>query len=347
VPSRMRKAIAVREFLEARKDVFVGTRSAARAAIVVSDPASPTFGGPGVQGAHKALCALHRSPDLMDESRLAADMPYDLVVLPEQAHLGPEQVAVLERYLARGGRLLSAGAATRAPAVARLLGIEELRPAASRDGHVLLKTADEPTGVDAEWDGVRLAGDARQLYPLYCSWDQFNTRLGKLPNNWPMHGQVDEVRPEPAGIPAAVVRQVGRGRAVHLCTSIFSQYAKLGDPQMLRWLREIVDLLDPTPTLTTDAPSWVDVSLRRKGERWLVHLVNQNPGRDVAKLGSDDTWVDEIPTVGPITCRLRLPGEAHAVKVVPGDEAVPWRCEGGVCEMRLERLRIHACLVIE
>jgi hypothetical protein len=58
-------------------------------------------------------------------------------------------------------------------------------------------------------------------------------------------------------LPAAVVRRVGKGAAVHICTDIFARYGQLGDPQMLRWLREIVDFLQPKPLLHTDAPSVV------------------------------------------------------------------------------------------
>ena len=166
-----------------------------------------------------------------------------------------------------------------------------------------------------------------------------------------MHGQLDELKPERAGMPAAIARKIGKGQAMHICTSIFAQYAQCGDPQMLRWLREIFDLLQPTPLLTTDAPSWVDVSLRRKGNQWLVHFVNQNPGRDLARyqqgrLQSDDVWVDEIPTIGPITCRLRLPAQPEAVSAVPADGQAEWTWKQGLLEMKLPRLHIHACLVI-
>jgi len=83
---------------------------------------------------------------------------------------------------------------------------------------------------------------------------------------------------------------------------------------VLRWLREVVDYLQPEPLFRTDAPSWVDISLRRKDDSLLIHLVNGNPGRDVAKLGSDDLWVDEIPIIGPdyLSYPLRKTGSGNA-----------------------------------
>jgi len=100
---------------------------------------------------------------------------------------------------------------------------------------------------------------------------------------------------------------------------VFNQYSAWGDPQILRWLGEVLAVLQPEPRVATDAPSWVDLSLRRGADgRLLVHFVNQNPGRDVAKLGTDDTWVDEIPEVGPFTLALRLPRKPRAVTWEPG-----------------------------
>lgn len=64
VPSRMNKARAVRQFLREREDVLLHTHGAGLTAMLVSDPATPTFGGANVEGAHKALAALHLSPEI-------------------------------------------------------------------------------------------------------------------------------------------------------------------------------------------------------------------------------------------------------------------------------------------
>jgi len=285
VPSRMRKAIATRKFIQAREDLFIGSSSAAWTAILISDPACGVFGGPAGEGAHKALAGLHRSPDIIDETGVTDAMPYDLLVLPEQAFLDPQTAARLEKYVRAGGLLLSAGASLNSPELRKMLGVKNVRFGDLADGHVLLKTSDEPTGVDSLWDRVELEGDAEELYPLYLSWDQFNTEvLRNLHNNYPLHGQVDEEHPEPAGCPAAITRKLGKGRIVHLCTGIFSRYRSLGDPQMLGWLREVLDMLQPRTRCRTDAPSWVDLSLRRAADgRLLAHFVNHNPGRGMVK----------------------------------------------------------------
>lgn len=345
VPSRMKKAAAVRRFLQQRESVFLHTRSAQWTSILISDPATPTFGGACGEGAHKALAALHRSPDLLDETRVSAEMPYELLVIPEQAVIDAETAKKLLAYVECGGNLLTSGATITSPAIQHLLGVAAVRRGVVQDGHVLLHTCDEPTGVDSAWDQLTLAG-GEELYPLYLSWDQLNPECRNLPNNWPMHGQLDEEHPEPAGFPAAVTRQVGKGRIVHLCTDLFAHYNTLGDPQMLRWLREVLDVLQPAPFFRTDAPSWVDVSLRKTDEALLVHFVNGNPGRDVAKLHTDDTWVDEIPAIGPITSWLRLPEQPQTVTIEPGEIAAEFSWADGVLTVTLPRLEIHRCVKI-
>lgn len=348
VPSRMRKAIAVRRFLKEREGLFVGSTSARWNVILASDPSCETFGGSGISGACKALAALHRSPDVMDETGIAEGMAYDLVVLPEQPVLDMQTVIRLEEFVRSGGKLLTSGSSIRSAELQRMLGVKSVEAGAVQDGHVLLKTNDEPTGLDSPWDKLDLNAGTETLYPLYLSWDQFNPQITSLNNNWPMHGQIDEEHPESAGFPAAVARKLGDGRIVHICTEIFSKYAVLGDPQILRWLHEILDDLQPAPRCKTNAPSWVDLSLRHSADgKLLLHLVNQNPGRDVAKLRSDDTWVDEIPEVGPYRVELRMSRKPKAVWWEPGRRNLAVGYDSGVLIVDVPRFKIHGCVAVE
>ena len=378
IPSRMKKAIAVRKFIKERESQLMHSTSAHWTAILVSDPATPTFGGGGVEGAHKAMAALHRSPDIMDETGIKdgsagtprptkmeelpqgrakppaeplllqqPTLPYDLIVVPEQAVLDQQTAQHLEAFVRAGGKLLTNGSTIISPELKKMLGVTGVSYGHWHDGHVRLKTHDEPTGVSSGWDRLELDAGTEELYPLYRSWDQDNPGLNGLTNNWPMHGLLDEENPELAGAPAAILRKVGKGCIVHICTDIFNQYRALGDPQMLRWLREIMTILQPDPLCDTDAPSWVDLSLRRDAEgQLLVHFVNQNPGRDVVKLGSDDIWVDEIPEVGPYKLMLRLAKKPADVQWAPEGRVLKSFWEKGVLTIEVPRFKIHGCVVV-
>lgn len=345
VPSRMKKAVAVRQFLEERKEVFLHTQSAARTLIVACGSSQPTFGTEGVSGAHKALAALHCSPDLMDEQGLKNKQPYELIVLPEQEFLDTAAVRCLATFVRKGGIVLTSGFSINSSALQNLIGIGRVSKGEYKDGHVLLKNHREPVGIDLPWDRLELKG-AREMYPLYLSWDQFNPETRLLPNNWPMHGQMDEEHPEPAGFPAAVFRKIGKGIMVHIGTGIFAQYAKFGDPQILRWLREILETVQPQPFFKTDAPSWVDVSLRQKSKQLLVHFVNQNPGRDICKLNTNDTWVDEIPEVGPFDCEIRIRKKPQKVVWEPEGKKIDFHYTNQVLSVTIPKVHIHGCLSV-
>lgn len=344
VPSRMDKAVTVRRYLKAREQLFLHTSSATRTAILACDPATAVMGDANVLGAHKACAALHRSPDICDETGLTPDMSYDLLVVPEQAAMDEPTASRLLAFTEAGGTLLTSGKSIHSSLLRHALGVTACEEGAVNDGHVLLRSQREPVGIDIAWDRLQHDG-AEELYPLYLSWDQLNPQAHLLENNWPMHGQLDERHPEPAGFPAALLRRYGQGCIVHICTSIFANYAILGDPQMLHWLREILQRIQPSPFFDTTAPTWVDVSLRNKADDLLIHFVNQNPGRDLSQLNSDDVWVDEIPPVGPFTVTLR------------GDFAqmsdATWEPEGIVCmrssegdaiTIEIPRFHIHGCL---
>lgn len=365
-PSRMKKAVAVRRFLHEREAVFLNTRTLGWTGIVASDPSMPRPGSNAVRGASKALAALHRSPDIMDETALAGRGPAlpgrvpaarhgqgrpchgpdcDLLLLPEQAIVPDETVLRLAEFVEAGGKLLTSGASIRSAALRELLGIVSVREAELAEGHVIVPGYDDPAGIDAPWDRLEL-GEAEELDPLYRSWDPFNPECRGLHQSWPMHGQMDELHPEPAGCPAATVRRLGKGLAVHIATSIFARYYEIGDPQIRHWLARILARLQPEPLFHTDAPSWVDVSLRRKDEALIVHFVSQNPGRDVARFHGHDYWADELPDSGPYAARLRLAHRPDRVTLVPGKQALPFQWADGVLTCECPRFRIHAALVI-
>ena len=125
VPSKTRIAAAAGQFARARRDVCLHTRSARWTAVLDAEPRAGLFGSSmNFWGAAKALIALHRSPDVIDEADLAPEMTYDLIVVPEQTALTAATVAQLETFVRRGGKLLSTGVSIQSPELQRLLGVK-------------------------------------------------------------------------------------------------------------------------------------------------------------------------------------------------------------------------------
>jgi hypothetical protein len=349
VPSKMRLARQAAAFARTRRDVVLHTRSARWTAVLDAEPPASLPGtaqlpGDNVFGAAKALIALHRSPDVMDESGVTADMPYDLLVLPEQTDLPAATVDRIATWVTNGGRLLSSGASIGSPGLRRLLGVELIEREALRDGHVLLGNGD-PAGVYAPWDRIEPV-TAEQVYPLYRSWDDDNPELAMLAPCYPIDGMLDEEAPAGAGFPAAILHRVGQGVAMHVPTALFTTYWRYGYPDVLAWLRELCDLLQPDPLFRTDALSFVEIALRCKGDDLLVHFVNGNPGRDLSHVDTDDLWVDDIPPVGPITSWIRCAILPTGAFWEPSGTPAETEWSDGVVRVTLPRLDIHTCLVI-
>jgi len=360
IPTRTKRAAAARHFLEERKDVFRRTRPAASTVILATR--TPVKRGRvraggmwpnasrcgvvelSVAGAHKAFAAMHHSPVIVRDAGFAEDLAADLVILPEQEALPDETAAALKAYVERGGKLLTTGVSIRNPAVCEMLGIRGVRRAAE-EGYVIRRDG-EAFGVDEPWDA--LDGDGtEELYPLYATSEQLHPVQSRLmPRNWRMYGALDEGCPEGLGIAAAVSATVGAGQVVHIPTTLFANYYEFGDPGVPAWLREIADRLVPTPLLRTDAPTCVDITLRKRQNDLLIHLVNQSSGRDLSRPDFADVWVDDVPGLGLINLEIRCeqaPGEPY---LAPGNEPVGSSHADGRLRVTVPGMKIHACVVV-
>jgi len=227
----------------------------------------------------------------------------------------------------------------------KLLGVKLIQGGALREGHVFLPDG-KTAGVFAPWDHVE-PEEAEVLYPLYRSWDDRNPGMRDYPDNYAIDGLVDEENPDPAGFPAATIRRLGKGAVLHIPTEIFRVYWTYGYPDILAWFRSLLKTLQPDPLFETDALSFVEVSLRRKGTKLLVHFVNGNPGRDIAYVDSRDVWVDDIPAVGPIESRIRCAEKPGRVYWEPGGTPAETVWKDGLLRVSRPRLEIHTCLVVE
>ncbi|MCL2708995.1 MAG: hypothetical protein FWF03_07775 [Defluviitaleaceae bacterium] len=343
IPSRARMAKKASEFANARRETAVGTDCFKWTAIL-----DETRGGydmnDSIKGAGKALIALHRSPEIIDADAFGDDAPYSLIVVPDQPIVTGEVMAKLESFVMRGGILLSTGTSAYSDRFQRLLGVRIVKRKALVDGHVFLSGGD-PAGVYADWDGLEQVG-AKEHYRLYRSFDDENAGTWDLPINYPITGLVDELNPVYSGYPAATVNRFGKGFAAHIPTDVFGRYWMLGDPQMLRFLNEFVQKLDPDPVFTTDAHSFVEVCLRKKDGDTLVHFINGNPGRDISSLSDDDVWVDDIPPAGPYRFALKTDRRPKSVKLTPGDAPLDFEWDSGKLTCEVPKFEIHCCAVI-
>jgi len=167
------------------------------------------------------------------------------------------------------------------------------------------------------------------------------------PLSYPITARLDEERPEPSGMPAVTARRLGRGLAVHVAGDPFPCFQTFGHPTVRAFARELLDRMQPDPLLATDAPSWIEISLRTRGDELFVHFLNGNPGFDMSVVGGQDLFVGEIPEVGPYAASVRCHQRPKAAFLEPGHKPLDVQWRDGRVRFTVPRLKIHACVRIE
>jgi hypothetical protein len=148
-----------------------------------------------------------------------------------------------------------------------------------------------------------------------------------------------------AGGPAATVTALGKGHIAAVYGPVVSTYLKTPSVVIRELIATVMREAFPQPAVETDAPSTVDLALRRTRDgKWCVHFLN------LAKVQRDDKEfppMDPYPAVGPFAVRLRLPQKPAAVRWEPEGRQVAWTWQDGLLTATIPGLEIHGVLVVE
>ena len=90
-------------------------------------------------------------------------------------------------------------------------------------------------------------------------------------------------------------------------------------------------------------PHCVDVILRRKGRKLLVHLVNLAN----KQTSSNYAVIDFIPPLGPLKLTIRLVEKPREVYTVPRNRKASIEWENNSLSVILQQLEIHTVIVIK
>lgn len=254
------------------------------------------FGGWGkandpARGWIDALLACQWSVDVLPDwklERMAASYP--LVVLPDWAEPGERTIAILTAYLKGGGKLVVSGAANAAK-FAAVGGYEAVGEPAERQVFVRGK---QLVNVKGLWQPVR-AGAAQVLAEGFE--DRDTTRDG-VPVSLASGNLI--VIPGPAGSVYAATHAAG--------------------------LRDFVKTLAGRlfkPMVEVDAPSTVEVVIRKKEGKTRVHLLNTT----AMQVAGEYTTVDYIPAAGPVRLRGKF---VNALTGKPLPQRGEWSEPGAV-----------------
>ena len=270
-----------------------------------------------IRGTLQCLLDSQYPVEVLMEHQLTGRMQeYPLLVVPEWDDLEQGLVDDLREYVRQGGALLLIG-----PGAARLFEAE-----------LKVRLVGDPKEEQrwlecAGWLGVvKCACQEAELLPG-------SERLSTL------HEKDDLRSPS---IPAASITEFGRGKIGAIYANLGGRYASAATFVQRDFLSALTRRLFPRPLVQVTGSHLVDVTVNRIGGRLAINLVNTAGPHADPKVYS----FDEIPPVGPLTIRVRLPEPPERVILQPGDRAVDWIYEDGEVKLTLERLEVHDIVVI-
>lgn len=273
-----------------------------------------------VTGALFGLLENHWHVDVLNEDALLRRLEeYPAVVVAEQTHLPMKLVQALERYVQEGGHLVVSGAET-CHAFRRILGAK--KRGSLREETLFVGVGDEAVPVTGPWQPLRLE-QAHEVLPLLSNQEPEGDGLG---------------------FPAAISNRVGKGTVVAAPGPVFAAYGRARYPRLRAAIGRIMKAAFGKPLVELSGPPSVQLSLRRKGNRLLVHLYN---------LGAEPTlsptahMVESVPAAGPLKLSLQCPSEPKQVSLQPGKQDLQWSFENGKLQVTIGSLHIHEVLVVE
>ncbi|MFC1525714.1 alpha-L-fucosidase [Candidatus Latescibacterota bacterium] len=332
---RARRLRQVSRFVKARRSLCQGSETIPQVVVLHSEHHARSRPGPNlmrgidprpVQGATWSLLESHYGVDIMDEWALLPRLDsFPAVVAPEQDRMSDEMIAALVGYVEAGGKLLVSGPAAYQRFGSRFLGVRKGVMETESTYHV--PAAD---GSFAAWSGTWHLTRASTATPL-----------GQLATSPLLE---DRLLPQAA----AFVNKVGRGAVAYVPFEVFRFFEHNRYPLTRAYVGEVVRSLVGKLAISVSAPTCIDVVLRAKGTRSIVHLINRASG--VPQRPNDST-VDEIPPMGPIEVEMKLARRPKGVRVALERAPLEWKFRAGkrtgTLTARLEKVHVHAALVVE
>lgn len=140
--------------------------------------------------------------------------------------------------------------------------------------------------------------------------------------------------------PAVVIHPFGKGICVYFAPEVFSSFYATGSPWLLKLVQNTLDAYCKS-AVRAEAPVCPHVSLRTRGEQWILHLVNVSGSRfDLLK----SFLTDPIPMHN---IRVRVAKKAEKVYCVPENIPLPFIITQSETIITIPTLESGRTIVIE
>jgi hypothetical protein len=331
VEGRVRRMAEVGRFVKKRRALCQGSESIPQIAVLHSEThlrrtarVRSLFWGPDiepVQGAVYALLEECRGVDVLDEWALLPRLAeFPVVVVPERHALSEEMLKALKEYVRNGGKLLVTGAECFERFGSAFLGVSAGK--LESDATYYVPAADAATPLFSKtW---------RLVKPTTAK------SLGSL-------GRTALTDAELLAHPAATLNRVGRGAVAYIPADVCRDFEHNRYPLIRSFIGEVTRALAGKLPISVQAPLCVDVALRRKGDRSIIHFVNRASG---IPNQPNNGAIDEIPKVGPIVITMKTAKPPTSVSAAWEGSKPKWTHKGQILTITLVALHIHEAIVI-
>ena len=306
-------------------DVSLLHNSAAHYALADRTANSFNRADPPIDGTADALTRLHLNYEIVGDWRLREqDIRSDLLIVENPAALAEADVTTIIRFVESGGRVLITG-----------IGIQHDDRLRDVFGLAKIDQAVKPVRFTS------VIGDKRYTFVQNLFKAKTSTAEAQL------HVTDGEGRIWPL----LTRNRYGRGVACYVSVPILSGSAKQKVPFDL--IREIMNTVYPRERrhVRTESPSYVEVVLRRKGNQYILHLVNMAPGeRSYAPRRGyyQPVTISSLPAIEPHTIVVRVPRKPQTVMLQPeGVSLVQWTYRDGRLELHVPTFEVHRMIVVQ
>lgn len=360
-----RKLAELYRFFSANRDVYYGTRSKARIAIVWPEDSINYYGKPRVfhgdftqggeagetvgdiyeefNGFYDALVKNHLPCDIIDEESVREEYisDYDLLILPNVGCTGEAFDDRLREYVRQGGNVIASfetsicdedGRRRSDLSLSDLFGVRMLRTPLKPYPHFYFYN--QPTNEACFAD----------IHPILLPSPQINTEVELTTASMISPYSVkfvgwdgSEIRP--SEYPAITSNQFGRGKAVYLAGTFGEQYWNYQQMDIRLLLRNLYFTLSRRDVALENAPQTVEVVHRHTKDDAveIVSLINHT--------GIGARPFESIQSLGGISLRVRT--NKKSARALRLGEGVEFRRESEWLRVYLPGLDIFETLILE
>ena len=331
IPWRQAVMGEVGQFVKARQTLSEGSQTIPQVAVLHSethyyhdaDIPFPRFAdrAKAVMGGTHAMLDSHYGVDILDEWALLQRIDdFAIVVAPERDHMSGEMVQALKAYVENGGHLIVTGAAAYERFGGDFLGVTSVEVQEAANYQLSVTNATAPV-YSKSW---------RLLQPTTA------TSHGTMGTSPLLDDRLLEH-------PAATINRVANGRVAYVPCDLFEFYYELRYPLVRQFIAELTKALAGKLAIRLTGPRAVEMVLRAKDGKTVVHLINQTSG--IAN-NPHSGAIDEIPLIGPLTVEIARATSPQEVSLAFEDQPVEWAYTDGILTVQVKHIHIHAAIVV-